>query len=153
MFDLPVRRHRGQTQTAVDHYVHPNGHHIMLVGTAHIGTRYYYAALLDMADELERRGFDLSELPGVWAQMCETCIFRPGNPMHLRPGALKDVVDKNLAHGTLLICHKTTFGQMPEQIVCRGFYDKYGPQQQVYQVIQRLGGFREVQLDERTSDY
>lgn len=87
-------------------------------------------------------------LPGVWAQMCDTCIFRPGNPMHLRSGALKQVVDGNIATGTLLICHKTTYGQAPEEIACRGFYDKYGPKQAVYQVIQRLGGFREVPLDE-----
>jgi hypothetical protein len=90
-------------------------------------------------------------LPGVFAEMCSTCIFKPGNLMHLHPGRLKDLVDQNLARGTLLICHKTTYGQAPEEIVCRGFYDAYGPQQAVYQVVQRLGGFREVPTDEASS--
>lgn len=83
-------------------------------------------------------------LPGVFAEMCSTCIFRPGNPMQLRPGALKRVVDANLATGTLLMCHTTTHGQAAETIACRGFYDHYGPRQAVYQVVHRLGGFREV---------
>lgn len=83
-------------------------------------------------------------LPGVFSEMCSTCIFRPGNLMHLRPGALKRVVDGNLATGTLLMCHTTTLGQAEEEIACRGFYDRYGPDQAVYQVIQRIGGFREV---------
>jgi hypothetical protein len=90
-------------------------------------------------------------LPAVFEEMCSTCIFRPGNLMHLHPGRLKEVVDKNVARGTLLICHTTTYGQAAEEVVCRGFYDKYGPQQSVYQVIQRLGGFREVPTGERDS--
>jgi hypothetical protein len=67
--------------------------------------------------------------------------------MYLRPGALKRVVEGNLATGSLLMCHTTTHGQAPEEIVCRGFYDKYGPQQMVYQVVNRIGGFREVPND------
>lgn len=86
-------------------------------------------------------------LPAVFDRMCPTCIFRPGNLMHLRPGALKDVVDANLERGTLLMCHTTTYGQADEEVVCRGFYDRYGPRQAVYQIIQRLGGFRVVGHD------
>jgi len=86
-------------------------------------------------------------LPGVFKEKCSTCVFRPGNLMHLRPGALKRIVDANLSTGTLLMCHKTTFGQAPEPIACKGFYDKYGPLQMVVQVINRIGGgFHEVEL-------
>lgn len=90
----------------------------------------------------------MSKQPAVFEEMCSTCIFRPGNLMHLRPGGLKSVVEGNLATGTLLMCHTTTHGQADEEVACRGFYDKYGPKQMVYQVVQRLGGFREVPLDE-----
>lgn len=83
-------------------------------------------------------------LPGVFKEMCSTCVFRPGNLMHLRSGRLKDLVDKNREQGTMLICHKTTYGQATEEVLCKGFYDKYGPEQMVYQVINRIGGFREV---------
>jgi len=87
-------------------------------------------------------------LPGVFKQMCSTCVFKPGNLMRLHPGRLKDIVDKNVARGTLLVCHTTTYDQAPEEVVCKGFYDKYGPSLSVYQIIQRLGGFREVELPE-----
>lgn len=88
------------------------------------------------------------ELPGVFSDMCSTCVFRPGNLMRLHPGRLKDIVDANVATGTLLICHNTTYGQAKEEIVCRGFYDIYGPKLSVYQIIQRMGGFREVPVHE-----
>lgn len=82
--------------------------------------------------------------PAVFAEMCETCIFRPGNPMRLRPGRLQQVVRDNLRTGTLLICHTTTYGQAAEEVVCRGFYDRFGDRTNVKRVMARLGGFREV---------
>lgn len=101
-------------------------------------------AAVDRPDRIEKVAPD--DRPGVWAQMCATCIFRPGNLMDLRPGAVKRVVDANLREGTLLICHETTQSQAPEEIVCRGFYDAYGPKQHVFLVMQYFGGFREVPL-------
>lgn len=87
-------------------------------------------------------------LPGVFKEMCGTCVFRPGNLMQLRPGALKRVVDANLATGTLLMCHTTTHGQAPEEIACKGFFDRYGERQMVVQVINRIGSFQEVPLSD-----
>ena len=93
--------------------------------------------------------------PLVYSEMCETCIFRPGNQMHLKQGRLKGVVDGNLEVGALLMCHKTTFGQKKEEVACRGFYDRYGDRVNVKRVMDRLGrmmgysgGFREVDPDE-----
>jgi hypothetical protein len=62
--------------------------------------------------------------------------------MSLRPGRLKRLVDDNLRTGSLLICHKTTYDQHPElgETVCRGFFDAYGPETQVVQVMERLLG-------------
>lgn len=88
------------------------------------------------------------ELPGVFEQMCSTCIFRPGNLMQLRAGALKRIVNANLATGTLIMCHTTTHGQAEEEIACKGFFDRYGEGQMVVQVINRIGGFREVPVDQ-----
>lgn len=87
--------------------------------------------------------------PAVFEEQCNTCIFRPGNPMQLMPGRLKDVVQSNLFNGTLLVCHKTTYGQAEESVLCKGFFDKYGPQTAAYQILHRLGGsFRTVPLPE-----
>lgn len=62
--------------------------------------------------------------------------------MKLQPGRLQDLVNTNLMRGTMLVCHKTTFGQAEREVVCRGFYDHYDGQ--VKQVIERFGGFEEV---------
>lgn len=59
----------------------------------------------------------------VVAERCASCIFRPGNPMHLRPGAVKEVVDEALADDSAIICHSTLDGD--ENAVCRGFFDRY----------------------------
>src|SRR6185437_6758472 len=53
--------------------------------------------------------------PRLLAEMCSTCVFRPGNLMRLRPGRLKDLIRQNTgpeAQG--LHCHQTTYGQNPE---------------------------------------
>lgn len=89
--------------------------------------------------------------PAVWREMCSTCIFRPGNLMNLEQGRLQDVAQSNLATGTLLVCHKTTHGQAEEEVVCRGFFDRYGDRVNVKRVMDRIAaingqssGFREV---------
>jgi hypothetical protein len=66
-------------------------------------------------------------------------------------GRLKDVVQGNLRQGTLLICHETTYGQAETEVICRGFFDRYGDQVNAKRVMDRIaaingqpGGFREV---------
>lgn len=90
--------------------------------------------------------------PQLMAEKCPTCIFRPGDPMHLGARRLADIIEQNRAKGTALICHSTLeYGQYPEvgRAVCRGYYDAY-PDTSVLQVVERLGGFAEVRLpDER----
>lgn len=86
--------------------------------------------------------------PQVMARKCETCVFHPGNRMHLGPGRLTKIIRGNLDAGAALICHKTlSYGEHPEagQAVCRGFYDAYGEQVAAIQVVNRLGGFREIE--------
>lgn len=71
--------------------------------------------------------------------------------MHLNEGRLADLVEQNLASGSLLVCHKTTYGQAAHEVACRGYYDAYGAQTNVVRVMDRLArlnglpsGFQEV---------
>jgi hypothetical protein len=77
----------------------------------------------------------------VLSEQCATCVFRPGNPMHLARGRLKDLVDSNLAAGALLVCHDTlSYGAHPEagEAMCRGFWDRYRERTNVWRVMERL---------------
>lgn len=58
----------------------------------------------------------------VCAEMCSTCVFRPGNLMELRPGRLRGMVTESLANDSFIPCHKTLEG---DHAVCRGFYDRH----------------------------
>lgn len=58
----------------------------------------------------------------VCDRLCETCVFRPGNLMYLRPGRLRGMVREALANDSFIPCHKTLDG---EQAVCRGFWDRH----------------------------
>ena len=91
--------------------------------------------------------------PAVYSRMCDTCVFRSGNPMHLQPGRLREIVAANLDAGALLICHKTTYGQQAREVACRGFYDAYGDRVNVVRVMNRLAvqsgyasGFQEIEV-------
>lgn len=58
----------------------------------------------------------------VCSHLCATCVFHPGNLMHLRPGRLRGMIRESLAADSGIPCHKTLYG---ERAVCRGFYDRY----------------------------
>ncbi|MFV2103154.1 hypothetical protein [Micromonospora sp. LOL_024] len=79
------------------------------------------------------------------ARECDTCIFKPGNPMHLDPGRLKQMVIEARGGAGYIICHSTLpYAGNPsaEPAICRGFADRYSTQ--ALQVIERLFGFIEV---------
>ncbi|GAB3852291.1 hypothetical protein ACFPIJ_42220 [Dactylosporangium cerinum] len=80
------------------------------------------------------------------ARQCATCIFRPGNQMHLAPGRLKTMVEQAIVDGSYVICHDTLpYGNFPEAqpAVCRGFADRYRTWR--LQVIACLFGFVDVE--------
>lgn len=65
----------------------------------------------------------------VAAEKCSTCIFRPGNPMHLTPGRLKDLSDSAISDDSVIVCHSTlpaVTGDEQVEAVCRGFDDAHG---------------------------
>ena len=59
----------------------------------------------------------------VLSEKCATCIFRPGNLMHLRPGRVKEMVEETKRNKSCIICHETLGTK--HGAVCRGFYDKH----------------------------
>ncbi len=76
------------------------------------------------------------------ADQCQTCIFRPGNPMHLDPGRLRELVTTALSQQSFVICHDTLpYGPHPDAApaICRGFYDRYTTTR--LRVIAALFGF------------
>lgn len=86
--------------------------------------------------------------PRLMSEQCTTCVFRPGNLMHLSPGRLKELIGSNTGPEALgLVCHQTlSYGAHPETgaAFCRGFYDSYGHLANYIRIMERLGGFTEV---------
>lgn len=70
----------------------------------------------------------------VCVRMCDTCIFRPGNLMQLRPSRVEEMVAAATEHQSCIPCHKTLGGG---EAVCRGFFEKH--KTQPLQVAERLG--------------
>lgn len=67
----------------------------------------------------------------LMAFRCTTCIFRPGNLMHLAPGRVKDMVEAVIRREGHIPCHDTlsyNLGDLPGAI-CRGQeqHPKAGP--------------------------
>jgi hypothetical protein len=71
----------------------------------------------------------------VMEGMCPTCVFRPGNKMHLQPGRVRDMVDTAKANESTIVCHATLDQKL--QAACRGFFDHHATQP--LQVADRLG--------------
>ncbi|WP_051362608.1 hypothetical protein [Amycolatopsis thermoflava] len=82
-------------------------------------------------------------LPRVLSSKCRTCIFRPGNPMHLEDGYRDRMVHEALARGSWIVCHDTlpaTGAPIGAQAICRGFWDAHGPDSLGCRVTAALGG-------------
>ncbi len=56
----------------------------------------------------------------VLDRKCDTCIFRPGNLMHLRDGARDKMVAECIEQNSQIPCHETLDGP---RSVCRGYWD------------------------------
>ena len=97
---------------------------------------------------MRHRGIIGANGPRLLQEKCSTCIFRPGNLMHLRPGRVRGMVDEALAAGLFITCHKTLpYGEHPEAgpAICRGFYDAHGLRSDAIELYGQLfGGFDEV---------
>lgn len=79
----------------------------------------------------------------VLNEQCETCIFRPGNKMHLKKGRVAQMVRKCTQEQSFIPCHETMTHDDDEEHasgpVCRGFFDAHGHVSQLVHVAERLG--------------
>ncbi|MEV0392142.1 hypothetical protein [Polymorphospora rubra] len=105
------------------------------------------AASLSVGDPVLRKTRLLS-------RQCDTCIFRPGNLMHLSDGRLRELVSKARDDESFIICHDTLpYHRHPDvkPAICRGFADQYSTQG--LRLLERLFGFVEVAPPPTTSDH
>jgi len=85
--------------------------------------------------------------PRVLREKCTTCIYRPGNLMHLRDGRREEMERDSLANGSWITCHQTLpYGSHPEhgEAICRGFADVHGEESAGIRFAAALGGMVEV---------
>lgn len=55
----------------------------------------------------------------VCDDLCSTCIYRPGNLMHLKPGRLQGMTDEAVEQEGHVVCHQTL--GTTEPAICAGF--------------------------------
>jgi hypothetical protein len=80
----------------------------------------------------------------IMKEMCDTCIFRPGNPMHLDEGRLESMVRETDRHDSNVICHQSEglMGNIKGQVWCKGSVDRRAGQ--LIRIAERLGMIKEV---------
>lgn len=61
----------------------------------------------------------------VRKRQCSTCIFRPGNLMHLVEGRVDQMVADATAEQSCIPCHAHLHEGAPIEPVCRGFFDRH----------------------------
>ncbi len=77
---------------------------------------------LEYEDEFKNNTFD-GQFIHVLSERCKTCIFRPGNLMHLPPGRVSEMCDEAQENNGAIICHSTL--DKEQQAVCKGFFDRH----------------------------
>lgn len=81
----------------------------------------------------------------VALEQCSTCIFRPGNLMHLNPGRLAEMVKDVRAKEGYVTCHDTLDLPLRQRVICRGSFDRF--KTQIIQMAERMGFIEWVDLD------
>lgn len=98
-----------------------------------------------MAPRVRALGVYRDGLLHVMADRCSTCIFRPGNLMHLERGRVGVMVRECLSDplgGASITCHDTLSGP---QAICRGFWDGHAQRQWRLMLAEAMGIVREVE--------
>jgi hypothetical protein len=85
----------------------------------------------------------------VQARMCSTCIFRPGNLMHLEPGRVEHLTRQALRKDSCIPCHQTTYGSRREgEAICRGYWDRHRNDVFPLRLAQLIGNLCFIEADE-----
>lgn len=91
----------------------------------------------------------------VLARQCDTCIFRPGNVMRLRPGRVRGMVAECTRTQGFIPCHETMEYDDEDEDgeslsasgpVCRGFFDAHGEVSQLIRIAGRLDAIEFVEV-------
>lgn len=80
----------------------------------------------------------------VMAEMCSTCIFRPGNKMRLEEGRVAGMLAQIRATDSYITCHQT-LGTGEPGAICKGGSNAH--MGQIERIAHRFGGVIEVQPD------
>lgn len=80
----------------------------------------------------------------VCSSQCKECLFSPNKIVS--DARKREIIQTCLATGAQFTCHKATIKS--EEIVCRGFYDTYGPQINLIRIAQRLHAIEEVDIEQ-----
>lgn len=82
----------------------------------------------------------------VAVEQCPTCIFRPGNLMHLNAGRLAEMAREVKAAEGYVTCHQTLDLPLRRRVICRGSFDRF--KTQIIQLAERMGFVEWVDLKE-----
>jgi hypothetical protein len=74
----------------------------------------------------------------VQERKCSSCIYRPGNLMHLEPGRKDQMEADAIRDEGVIPCHQTIHGRREQESVCRGFFD-VAKHQTLLQAAERIG--------------
>lgn len=88
----------------------------------------------------------------VMAEKCFTCVFRPGNIMHLSPGRLKSMADHVQETGVPFSCHQTLAyseeryrDHYQGNALCAGAVENYGDKSVVMRMAHACDVIEEVE--------
>lgn len=88
----------------------------------------------------------------VMEEKCSTCVFRPGNLMHLSPGRLKMMATHVQETGIPFSCHQTLPYAEQEYVehyggaaLCAGAVENYGDQSMVLRLAEAMGNIEKVE--------
>ena len=82
----------------------------------------------------------------VCATKCSTCVFRPGNLMHLNPGTVKQMVDATVENGdgSTIVCHDTL--DKEQNAICKGWLDtKSGQDDIIVRMARSMNVIKEIE--------
>lgn len=68
---------------------------------------------------------------------CTTCIFRPGNKMHLEQGRLATMIATVRATESYVICHDSLDLSPRQQVICHGSFTRI--KTRIIQLAERMG--------------
>lgn len=86
----------------------------------------------------------------VHSEKCTTCVFRPGNLMHLSDGVLQGLIDATLTDESQagnIPCHDTLY--LEAGAICRGWWDGYADKLSLFQMAKRMGIVIEIPPPEK----